>query len=72
MNKTLAEARSGEVIAIAGCLDTPTKCMLMRFGLAVGEVIKCIAKIGPVIVGKDRQTIAIGKNLAEKIFVQTA
>lgn len=72
MKKTLSEAKNGETIEITGCTDMPTSCLIMRFGLAVGEVIKCLTKVGPIIVGKNNQTIAIGRNLADKIFVQAA
>lgn len=72
MKKTLAEAKNGEDFQIIDCLDMPTKCLIMRFGLAIGETAKCIAKVGPIIVGKNKQNIAIGRNLAGKIFIQAA
>lgn len=72
MKKTLAEIKNGETVIITDCLDIATKCMVMRFGLAVGETVKCITKVGPIILGKNKQTIAIGKNLACKIFIQAA
>lgn len=71
MNKTLAEAKKGDILKITGCIDLCTSSQIMRFGLAEGEIIKCIAKVGPVIVGKNRQRIAIGRKLADKIFIQT-
>lgn len=40
-----------------------------RFGLAEGGIIKCIAKPGPVVIEKNKQIIAIGKNLSKQIFV---
>lgn len=72
MNRTLAHANKGESCIIIDFADESTKCQTMRFGLSKGETIKCLEKVGPIIVGKSYQKLAIGKNLASKIYVKTA
>lgn len=72
MKKTLTQAKKGEACKIIDFADSATKCQTMRFGLCSGEVVRCIAKAGPVIIGKNQQTLAIGNNLARKIYIQTA
>ena len=72
MKKTLAEAKKGETIKIVECLDLTTKYLIMRFGLTIGETVHCLTKVGPIIIEKNKQTIAIGKNLANKIYIQAA
>jgi len=43
----------------------------IRFGLNIGERIRCIERLpgGTVVVQKNRQQIAIGHTLARQIFV---
>ena len=66
---SLCELKIGQEAEIVEFMDSDIKCNSQRFGLFKGGKIKCIAKPGPVIIEKSRQTIAVGKNLSKKIFV---
>jgi hypothetical protein len=68
--KKLCDISKGKTIEIMDFTDNATKCHLARFGLAIGQIISCKSTIGPVIVGKNQQTIAIGRNLSNKILVK--
>jgi len=68
--KKLSEISRGKMAEIIDFADNATKCSIARLGLAQGHVVTCIAKMGPVIIGKDHQTIAIGKNLSNKIIIK--
>ncbi len=70
MQKPLSNARKGDLCRIIRFKDTQSKTETMRFGLSAGETVKCIANVGPIIVGKNLITIAVGRNLAEKIYVE--
>jgi len=68
--KNLNEIPKGKTVEILDFADNISKCSSARFGLSVGQIIYCKAKIGPVIISKNQQTIAIGQNLSKKIFVK--
>ncbi len=70
MTKPLKKAQKGDVCKIISFKDTKSKTETMRFGLSVGETVQCLANVGPVILGKNLITIAVGSNLAEKIYVE--
>lgn len=44
----------------------------IRFGIGEGETVKCceVVPSGPIVVCKNRQEIAIGRALAQKIEVE--
>ncbi len=44
----------------------------LRFGIGEGEVVNCceVIPVGPVIISRNRQEIAIGRALAQKIEVE--
>lgn len=70
---TLAEAKDGQHLII---LDTGSKEIMvqaLRFGLDNGSRIMIEKNIrgGPVIVSKNQLEIAIGREIAEKIKVQS-
>ncbi len=67
---SLCDIEIGQEAEISNFLDTSIKCNSQRFGMFEGGKVKCIAKPGPVIVEISRQVVAIGKNLAGKIFVE--
>ncbi len=67
--KTLAELKKGDTCKIADFADNYTRCQTMRFGLFTGEEVKCIEKVGPIIIGKKQQRMAVGNSLAKKIYV---
>lgn len=70
MTKPLAKLKKGDSCRIIQFKDTKSKTETMRFGLSEGETVTCLANVGPVIIGKNLITIAIGKNLAGKILVE--
>lgn len=68
--KKLNEIAKGKTVEIIDFADIVSKCSMARFGLAVGQVVYCKAKIGPIIISNNQQTIAIGEKLSRKIFVK--
>lgn len=67
--RTLYDVKTGETVKITGfCPDTP-KAVFARFALFEGQVIKCLAKPGPVVIKEKFQTIAIGKEFSKQIYV---
>lgn len=68
--KKLSEIAKGKTVEILDFADNVTKCTSARFGLASGQIVCCKSKIGPVIIRKNQQTIAIGEKLSRKIFVK--
>ncbi|MFA6989339.1 MAG: FeoA family protein [Candidatus Gastranaerophilaceae bacterium] len=68
--KKLNEITKGTTVEILDFADNLSKCSSARFGLAIGQIVCCKAKIGPVIISKNQQTIAIGEKLSKKIFVK--
>lgn len=51
--------------------DGIPRSQLIRFGIIEGEIIKCIENLpgGTVVIQKNRQEIALGAKLANKILV---
>ena len=70
MIKTLNEAKKGQMLEITKFADNPTKCNSARFGIAEGQIIKCVDKMGPVIISKNQQILALGRNLSKKIQIR--
>lgn len=70
MEKSLSQAKKGEICKIIKFKDTQSKTETMRFGLSVGETVKCLANVGPVIIGKNLITVAVGRKLADRIFIE--
>lgn len=68
--KKLCDMKKGETAEITGFSDNLTKCHSARFGICEGELIKCLANSVPVIIGKNHQTIAIGRKMSRKIEVK--
>lgn len=68
--KKLHEVKKGANVEIIDFEDNASKCATARYGLAVGQVVCCKAKIGPVVVCKNHQKIAIGEKLSKKIIVK--
>jgi Fe2+ transport system protein FeoA len=68
--KKLNEIEKGKTVEIINFADINSKFSSARFGLTEGQVIRCKAKIGSIIIQKDQQTIAIGKDLSKKIMVK--
>ena len=67
----LSSIRSGEELRISSIRDKHTEEKAIRFGIHTGARLRCICNIkkGPVILGKNNQEIALGRQLAEQITV---
>ncbi len=68
--KKLNEITQGKIVEIIDFADNASKCSSARFGLTKGQIVCCKAKIGPVIISKNHQKIAIGEQLSKKIMVK--
>ncbi|WP_027366174.1 FeoA family protein [Desulfotruncus alcoholivorax] len=68
---TLDKVRKGQQIKIISILDEIIRVQAIRFGIAEGSVVTCQEKVpaGPIVLRKNNQEIAIGRNLANKIDV---
>ena len=69
---TLDKAKKGQIIMIKSIPDGLIRVQAIRFGINEGSVITCreIVPAGPVIVERQKQEIAIGRNLAKSIMVE--
>ena len=70
MIKTLRELSTGESAQMIGFYDVYTENLLKKFGLFVGENVKCIAKTNMMIIEFNLMTIALAKTLASKVFIK--
>lgn len=71
---TLAQATRGQRLLIAAIPDAAIRAQAIRFGIAEGAEVECYEKLpaGPIVVGRGKQQIAIGRRLAENIEVKPA
>lgn len=71
---TLAQATRGQRLLIAAIPDAAIRAQAIRFGIAEGAEVECYEKLpaGPIVVGRGKQEIAIGRRLAENIEVKPA
>ena len=68
----LDEARKGQVIKITNIPNELIRVQALRLGISEGVVITCreVVPAGPVVVSRNKQEIAIGRNLARTIIVE--
>lgn len=68
----LDKASRGQVIKITGIPNDRVRVQAIRFGLSEGVVVTCreVVPAGPVVVTRNKQEIAIGRNLAKTISVE--
>lgn len=66
---SLQELKIGQDAEILQFNDSDIKFNSARLGLFIGGIVKCIAKPGPIVIEKNNQVIAIGKNLSRQIYV---
>jgi ferrous iron transport protein A len=68
---TMAEIKKGNKFKIIDIPDEIVRAQALRFGISEGAEVQCSEKIpgGPVILKRNLQEIAIGRNLAEKIII---
>lgn len=69
---TLAEARKGQHFTVTAVDDERARVTCLRFGMAEGACIQCVARIpaGPIVLKSGRQEIAVGRELAKRIRVR--
>jgi ferrous iron transport protein A len=69
---TLADVKKGQKFKIDSIVDPNVRAQAIRFGIAEGAEVVCFEKIplGPVIIGRGLQEVAVGRKLAEKIYIQ--
>ncbi|HBV99020.1 MAG: iron transporter [Peptococcaceae bacterium BICA1-7] len=69
---TLDSSKRGQVIRIISLPDEMIRAQATRFGIPEGTVVTCreVIPMGPVVIGRNRQEIAIGRNLAKLIGVE--
>jgi len=68
----LSEIRRGQTVHVSRIDDESIRTHLIRFGIGEGSPLMCLEKIpyGPFMLKHNRQEIAIGREVAKKIFVQ--
>ncbi|MCS6989282.1 MAG: ferrous iron transport protein A [Chloroherpetonaceae bacterium] len=69
---SLQAVRKGERFVVRRIDDKQTRAQLLRFGLAEGSDATCFERLplGPIVVKRRRQEVAIGAELSEKIWVE--
>ena len=69
---TLDQINRGQRLVIRAVASPEISTQIIRFGLGVGETAVCQEKLpqGPVVLRKNRQEIAIGRDLARSITVE--
>lgn len=68
----LDQIKAGEEVIIRTIPDSMAKTQFIRFGIGEGSTVTCHSKIpfGPVVLRKNRQEIAVGRDLARTILVE--
>lgn len=69
---TLADVKRGDEFQITAIPEENIRTQALRFGISEGAEVSCAEKVpgGPVIVARNLQEIAVGRNLAEQITVE--
>lgn len=69
---TLDQVVRGQHIRILAIASADIRTQIIRFGLGIGETAICqqVLPKGPIVLGKNRQEIAIGRPLASGIEVE--
>lgn len=69
---TLADVKRGDKFQITTIPDQNVRAQALRFGISEGAEVACAEKVpgGPVVLEKNLQEIAVGRNLAEQIKVE--
>ncbi|TYO98042.1 FeoA family protein [Desulfallas thermosapovorans] len=68
---TLDKAKRGQHVKIISIPNENIRAQAIRFGIAEGEVVLCeeVLPAGPIVLRKNRQEIAIGRGLANRITI---
>lgn len=69
---TLDKTKRGQIIRILSINSDMIRAQAIRFGIAEGTEVICeeILPKGPVVLRKNKQEIAIGRNIAKEIKVE--
>lgn len=69
---TLDRIKRGQTFTITEIADDSVRAQAIRFGISTGEWLTCeeVVPAGPIVVRKNRQLIAMGRNLARGIQVR--
>ncbi|MBM4169208.1 MAG: ferrous iron transport protein A [Ignavibacteria bacterium] len=67
----LHKVARGSLVRIVEVPDGTSKAQLIRLGIHVGVLVKCLERLpgGTLVIKKNRQEIALGINLASTILV---
>lgn len=70
---TLADAKDGQRLIVSDTVGEETTLLALRFGIDSGTEIKVKKNIrgGPVVVSKNHLEIAIGREIAQNIKVES-
>lgn len=70
---TLDKCKKGQKLRIMNIPNEVIRSQAIRFGISEGTVVTCeeVVPAGPVVLGMFKQQIAIGRELARSIAVQT-
>ncbi|SFR08139.1 FeoA family protein [Desulfoscipio geothermicus] len=68
---TLDRVKKGQHIKILSIPDEMIRAQAIRFGIAEGAIVLCeeVVPAGPIVLRKNKQEIAIGRGLANRISV---
>ncbi|OGH98195.1 MAG: hypothetical protein A2287_01930 [Candidatus Melainabacteria bacterium RIFOXYA12_FULL_32_12] len=67
---SLVEIKVGQRVEILDFIDSTVSRFFSCFGIEKGQQITCIAKPGPVIIQRNQQEIAVGRDLSKQIYVK--
>lgn len=69
---TLDKVRRGDLIKIICIIDDSVKEHALRMGIDNGTIMTCAEVIpaGPIVLSKNKQEIAIGRDLARNIDIE--
>ncbi len=68
---TLDRIKRGQSFKISHILNDTVRSQAIRFGIAEGEWLTCeeVVPAGPIVIRKNRQQIALGRQLAKEINI---
>lgn len=68
---TLDRIRRGQCFKISHIPNETVRSQAIRFGIAEGEWLTCeeVVPAGPIVIRKNRQQIAMGRQLAKEINI---
>lgn len=69
---TLDEVKRGQSFKITEITNDSVRVQALRFGISTGEWLTCeeVIPVGPIVVRKNRQLLAMGRSLAQGIQVE--